>query len=42
MFEGFTSYYDDLLLLRSGAITQPDYLRLLAKTITSVRVRQGG
>jgi predicted metalloprotease with PDZ domain len=36
VFEGFTSYYDDLLLLRSGAITQPDYLRLLAKTITSV------
>ncbi|WP_315140470.1 PDZ domain-containing protein [Achromobacter marplatensis] len=36
VFEGFTSYYDDLLLLRSGAITQSDYLRLLAKTITSV------
>ena len=25
VFEGFTSYYDDLLLLRSGAITQADY-----------------
>ncbi|CAB3710546.1 hypothetical protein LMG3458_03196 [Achromobacter deleyi] len=36
VFEGFTSYYDDLLLLRSTAITQSDYLRLLAKTITSV------
>ncbi|MGB3817055.1 MAG: M61 family metallopeptidase [Achromobacter pulmonis] len=36
VFEGFTSYYDDLLLLRSNAITQNDYLRLLAKTITSV------
>ena len=36
VFEGFTSYYDDLLLLRSGAITQADYLRLLAKTITGV------
>jgi len=36
VFEGFTSYYDDLLLLRSAAITQSDYLRLLAKTITSV------
>jgi len=36
VFEGFTSYYDDLLLLRSGAIMQSDYLRLLAKTITSV------
>jgi predicted metalloprotease with PDZ domain len=36
VFEGFTSYYDDLFLLRSGTITQADYLRLLAKTITSV------
>lgn len=36
VFEGFTSYYDDLLLLRSNVITQNDYLRLLAKTITSV------
>ncbi|ARP88112.1 M61 family metallopeptidase [Bordetella genomosp. 9] len=36
VFEGFTSYYDDLFLLRSGVITQTDYLRLLAKTITSV------
>ena len=36
VFEGFTSYYDDLLLLRSSAITRADYLRLLAKTITSV------
>ncbi|WP_019937689.1 M61 family metallopeptidase [Bordetella sp. FB-8] len=36
IFEGFTSYYDDLLLLRSGCITRPDYLRLLAKTITGV------
>jgi len=36
VFEGFTSYYDDLLLLRSGAITRADYLRMLGKTITSV------
>jgi predicted metalloprotease with PDZ domain len=36
VFEGFTSYYDDLFLVRSGVITQADYLRLLAKTITSV------
>lgn len=36
IFEGFTSYYDDLLLLRSGRITRADYLRLLAKTITGV------
>jgi len=36
VFEGFTSYYDDLMLLRSGSIGLTDYLRLLAKTITSV------
>jgi predicted metalloprotease with PDZ domain len=36
VFEGFTSYYDDLFLLRSGCITNADYLRTLAKTITGV------
>lgn len=36
IFEGFTSYYDDLQLLRAGVITQADYLRLLGKTITGV------
>lgn len=36
MFEGFTSYYDDLLLLRSQTITRNDYLRLLGKTISGV------
>jgi len=36
VFEGFTSYYDDLMLLRSGSIGLTDYLRLLAKTITGV------
>ncbi len=36
VFEGFTSYYDDLLLLRSQAITEADYLRLLGKTISGV------
>src|SRR3546814_5166732 len=34
VFEGFKSYYDDLMLLREGAIGLTDYLRLLAKTIT--------
>ncbi len=29
IFEGFTSYYDDLLLLRSGVINQDAYLKLL-------------
>jgi predicted metalloprotease with PDZ domain len=36
IFEGFTSYYDDVMLLRAGVITRNDYLRLLAKTITGV------
>ncbi|PIT42315.1 M61 family metallopeptidase [Snodgrassella alvi] len=38
-FEGITSYYDDLFLVRSGVITPAQYLHLLAKTIT--RVQQG-
>ncbi len=36
VFEGFTSYYDDLMLLRSGVIGQNDYLRLLGKAISTV------
>ncbi len=35
-FEGFTSYYDDLALVRSGVIEPQDYLDLLAKTISNV------
>ncbi|MCW8945451.1 MAG: PDZ domain-containing protein [Sedimenticola sp.] len=35
-FEGITSYYDDLALLRSGCIDLDSYLQLLAKTITRV------
>jgi len=35
-FEGFTSYYDELFLLRTGCIERAQYLRLLAKPITSV------
>lgn len=35
-FEGFTSYYDDLFLLRTGLIDEGRYVRLLAKTITGV------
>ncbi len=41
VFEGFTSYYDDLMLLRSGVIGESDYLRLLAKTIGSVQRASG-
>lgn len=35
-FEGFTSYYDDLALARSGVIARDDYLQLLAELITRV------
>jgi predicted metalloprotease with PDZ domain len=35
-FEGFTSYYDDLLLRRAGLIDDADYLKLLGKTINQV------
>lgn len=36
-FEGITSYYDDLLLVRSGAIAVNDYLNSLAKTLTRIQ-----
>jgi predicted metalloprotease with PDZ domain len=35
-FEGFTSYYDDLLLCRAELISPATYLKLLAKTINQV------
>ena len=35
-FEGFTSYYDDAFLLRTGLIDAPRYLKLLARTLTAV------
>lgn len=41
IFEGFTSYYDDLMLVRSGAIDLPTYLKQLSKTITSVHAGPG-
>ena len=41
VFEGFTSYYDDLMLLRSGTIARPDYLRLLGKAVSNVRRATG-
>ena len=40
-FEGFTSYYDDLLLVRAGLIDGPRHLQLLAKTATGVRSMPG-
>ena len=40
-FEGFTSYYDDLLLLRAGLINRARYLRLLAKALNGVLATPG-
>ena len=40
-FEGFTSYYDDLLLRRAGLIDDATYLKLLAKTINLVAQTPG-
>jgi predicted metalloprotease with PDZ domain len=35
-FEGFTSYYDDLVLVRTGLISVEQYLGMLARTAQSV------
>ena len=35
-FEGFTSYYDDLLLRRAGLLDDAGYLKLLGKTLNQV------
>ena len=40
-FEGFTSYYDDLLLRRAGLIDNTIYLKLLTKTINGVAQTPG-
>mgnify|MGYP002040931412 CR=1 FL=1 len=40
-FEGFTSYYDDLLLRRAGLIDDAAYLRLVNKTINQVQQTPG-
>ncbi len=40
-FEGFTSYYDDLILRRAGLINDEHYLGLLAKTINQVQQTPG-
>lgn len=37
--EGFTSYYDDLLVARAGLITEAQYLDALARTMTTVMQR---
>jgi predicted metalloprotease with PDZ domain len=40
-FEGFTSYYDDLMLLRCGLIDPQRYLGLLSRTINQVLATPG-
>ncbi|MEP7328831.1 MAG: PDZ domain-containing protein [Betaproteobacteria bacterium] len=40
-FEGITSYYDDLALLRCGLIDAPRYLELLARAITTMQRAPG-
>jgi hypothetical protein len=40
-FEGFTSYYDDLLLRRAGLLDSAGYLKLLNKTINQVMQTPG-
>ncbi len=40
-FEGFTSYYDDLLLRRAGLIDDATYVKLLGKTINQVAQTPG-
>ena len=40
-FEGITSYYDDLALLRCGVIELKDWLELTAKTISAVQRNPG-
>lgn len=41
LFEGVTSYYDDLLLARAGLITPQDYLDTFAATLSRVRRAPG-
>ncbi|MBB1160398.1 M61 family metallopeptidase [Aquariibacter albus] len=40
-FEGFTSYYDDLFLVRAGLIDEASYLKGLARTINQVLATPG-
>ena len=40
-FEGFTSYYDDLFLVRTGLIDEARYLKLLSKSVSQVLATPG-
>ncbi|HEY3597988.1 MAG TPA: PDZ domain-containing protein [Paraburkholderia sp.] len=41
LFEGFTSYYDDLILVRSGVISEDEYLGLVGKVVGGVQRGSG-
>lgn len=41
IFEGFTSYYDDLFLVRTGLISEEKYLQILATTYAEVQQGSG-
>ncbi|MEP1446139.1 MAG: PDZ domain-containing protein [Paraglaciecola sp.] len=41
IYEGFTSYYDDLSLLRCGIITQTEYLKVVAQNLTRLIRNKG-
>ena len=41
LFEGFTAYFDDLLLLRAGVISATEYRQLLARNISAYWQRRG-
>jgi len=40
-FEGFTSYYDELMLSRAGLVDAPRYLKLLAASVNGVLASPG-
>jgi predicted metalloprotease with PDZ domain len=40
-FEGFTSYFDELFLLRSGLVDREHYLQLLSNPINALRATPG-
>jgi predicted metalloprotease with PDZ domain len=41
IYEGFTSYYDDLSLLKCGLIDQAEYLKVMGQNITRLIRNQG-
>lgn len=41
LFEGFTAYFDNLILVQSGVISEEEYLKLLARDMTSYWQRRG-